>query len=219
MKRCLLFNYLDRFNMMQIQCGITSSKRQVTATGACQAKAAEWDRVRCRGGEEGQCSQEHGSAWALCGEASLCHQCQWPSGLLCAEDIPWLLLCCSYSSWSIPAALPPLTDAAALFLLGQAAPVPCVLAPACGTAVGRTDLPGDILAGEVRFCGSGLFQQDRSWAFTKNSALTPPGLRGGLGHAARGNAVQNCRTSPVFSVLVQLSGTYGKIYVLSDEMQ
>lgn len=38
----------------------------------------------------------------------------------------------------------------------------------------------------------------------KYSALAPPELRGGLSHAARGNAVQICRTSLVFSVLVQL---------------
>lgn len=41
----------------------------------------------------------------------------------------------------------------------------------------------------------------------KYSALAPPELRGGLSHAARGNAVQICRTSLVFSVLVQLLGT------------
>lgn len=28
------------------------------------------------GGEEGQRSQEHGSAWGICGKAALCHQCQ-----------------------------------------------------------------------------------------------------------------------------------------------
>lgn len=49
----------------------------------------------------------------------------------------------------------------------------------------------------------------------KYSAPARPGLRGGLSHAARGNTVQICSTSPVFSVLVQLLGTYGKINVLS----
>lgn len=49
--------------------------------------------------------------------------------------------------------------AAALLLPEQAAPVS---SPDCDTAVDRTDLSGDILAGEVKLCGSGLFLQDRN---------------------------------------------------------
>lgn len=36
----------------------------------------------------------------------------------------------------------------------RAAPVPCVLCPACSTAVSRTGRPREVLAREIRLCGS-----------------------------------------------------------------